>query len=283
MSSQHTDLPIRCIHFPYMHAELLPPHLSGAAAFFDPGLGAARDGRPVFRPENLPLDEAALTAAIRQYEELEREVRDPRELDAFFASRFEDVFPESAHGIRDALRDRMTPGHPRASQALAVKAQLGLCLAWRLEEKLVELSDLGRGFDQGFTALAESLGLSSDDERELPSGLFEAAAISDPRDLVREYGSSWRPLLSAMLRFVPAGVGLLVTEASVVDAWVEAGLFSGDTPRPAVSDFVPGEFAGLVTAVSLPGWRLMLAGRPRPESPWLDAPRVVLYPVTPEE
>ncbi|QLA19682.1 hypothetical protein GD604_08005 [Desulfolutivibrio sulfoxidireducens] len=266
-----------------MHAELLPPRLVGAAVFFDPGLAAAPGGAGYYRPGDLPLDAAAVRDAVRQYESLEREVKDPRELDAFFAARFEDLFPESSHGIQDALRDRMTPGRPRAEKARAVKAQLGLCLAWRLEEKLVELSGLERGFDHAFKALVENLGISGEDEEELPPGLLGATAVPDPRTLALEYKSSWRQLLTAMLRFVPPQTGLLIADAAVVEAWTEAGLLSEDTPRPDVSAFVPSEFSGVLSAMSLPGWRLLLAGRPRPESPWLDATRVVLFPATPEE
>ena len=96
------------VYFPCLHAGLLPPPLAGAAVYFDPGLAPADPGQgegPYFRPASLPLAQAELAAVLAQYEALEREVRTPRELDAFFASRFEDVFPETRSGIEDALRD----------------------------------------------------------------------------------------------------------------------------------------------------------------------------------
>ncbi len=283
MQRPQADVPVKCVYFPCMHAALLPPRLVGAASFFDPGLAAGQEEGASWRPGDLPLDQAAVMAAVRRYEALEREVRDPRELDAFFASRFEDIFPETSQGIRDAMRDRMTPGRPREEKARAVKAQLGLCLAWRLEEKLVELSGLERGLDSSVKALVESLGLAEENAGDLPPGLLDAAAVPDPRTLALEYKSPWRPLFAAMLRFLPPETGLLIADPAVVEAWAEAGLLSGDAPRPEVSAYVPGDFSGLLSGVSLPGWRLLLDGRRRPDSPWLDAPRVALFPVTPEE
>jgi len=280
-----SQAPAVSVYFPCMHAGLLPTRLAGAAAFFDPGLAAAAPefGERLYRPADLPLDQAALMAAIGQYEALEREVKNPRELDAFFSTRFEDIFPESSRGIEDALRDRMTPGRPKASRAGAVKAQLGLCLAWRMEEKILELSGLGSGVDQSMREFAENLGLSDEDADELPPGLLEGTGLTDKKTLAGEFRGPWRPLLDAMLRFLPGHAVLVVTDARVADAYAEAGLLAGDGSSSLPGAVVPEAFADLFTAVSLPGWRLLLGNRPRPESPWLDAPRTVLVPVTWEE
>ncbi|NDY55906.1 hypothetical protein G3N56_04005 [Desulfovibrio sulfodismutans] len=285
MPTQDSKAPAPSVYFPCMHAGLLPTRLAGVAAFFDPGLATAspESGESLYRPADLPLDQAALMAAIGQYEALEREVKNPRELDAFFSTRFEEVFPESSRGIEDALRDRMAPGRPKASRAGAVKAQLGLCLAWRMEEKILELSGLGGGVDRSMREFAENLGLSDEDADELPPGLLDGTGLTDKKTLAGEFSGPWRPLLDAMLRFLPGHAALVVTEARVAEAYAEAGLLDGSATTSQAGAFVPTPFADLFTAVALPGWRLLLGNRPRPESPWLDAQRTVLIPVTWEE
>ncbi|MDQ7830367.1 MAG: hypothetical protein RDU30_01415 [Desulfovibrionaceae bacterium] len=285
MPTHDSHAPASSVYFPCMHAGLLPTRLAGAAAFFDPGLAAAdpESGDAPYRPADLPLDQAALMAAIRQYEALEREVKNPRELDAFFSTRFEDSFPESSRGIEDALRDRMTPGRPKASRAGAVKAQLGLCLAWRMEEKILELSGLGGGVDRSMREFAENLGLSDEDADELPPGLLEGTGLTDTNTLIGEFRGPWRPLLDAMLRFLPTDMALVVTDARVAEAYAEAGLWAAGDPPSGAGAFVPEACADLFATLVLPGWRLLLGNRPRPESPWLDVPRTVLVPVTWEE
>ncbi len=285
MPTHDFQAPALCVFFPCMHAGLLSARLAGAAAFFDPGLATTspESGERLYRPADLPLDQASLMAAIGQYEALEREVKNPRELDAFFSTRFEDVFPESSRGIEDALRDRMASGRPKVSRAGAVKAQLGLCLAWRMEEKILELSSLGGGVDRSMREFAENLGLSDEDADELPPGLLEGTGLTDKKTLAGEFCSPWRPLLDAMLRFLPGNAVLVVTEARVADAYAEAGLMAGNGTSCGAGAFVPEAFADLFATVTLPGWRLLLGNRPRPESPWLDAPRTVLVPVTWEE
>jgi len=282
---QDSDAPASHVYFPCMHAGLLPPRLAAVAAFFDPGLAAAapESGEMRYRPPGLPLDQTELRDAIGQYEALEREVKNPRELDAFFSSRFEEIFPENSRGIEDALRDRMTPGRPKASRAGAVKAQLGLCLAWRMEEKILELSGLGGGVDRSMREFAENLGLSDEDAAELPPGLMEMTGLTDKDTLAGEFSGPWRPLLDAMLRFLPPDIALVVTDSRVTEAYAEAGLLDGGGSPAQAGGSLPEAAAGLFTAVVRPGWRLLLGNRPRPESPWLDAERTVLVPVNREE
>jgi hypothetical protein len=274
------------VFFPCLHAGLLPPPLAGAAVYFDPGLAPAdpEPGEgPYFRPASLPLAQAELAAVLAQYEALEREVRTPRELDAFFASRFEDVFPETRSGIEDALRDRMRPGESRSERAAAVKAQVGLCLAWRLEAKVLELSGLGGGLEKSLKDFAANLGLTDEDVDELPPGLLDGAGLADKDTLAGEFRGPWRPLLDAMLRFLPPQAALVVTDPRVAGAFAEAGLVTPGKASPQADALVPGAFAGRFAAATLPGWRFLLGNRPRPGSPWLDAPRTVLVHATTEE
>jgi len=269
-----------------MHAGLLPHGLTDAAVFFDPGLApaASEPGEgPYFRPSGLPLAPAELAAVLLQYEALEREVRTPRELDAFFSSRFEDAFPETAHGIEDALRDRMRPGPSAAERAAAAKAQVGLCLAWRLEEKVLELSGLGGGVEKSLQDFAANLGLTDDDADELPPGLLDGTGLTDKDTLAGEFRGPWRPILDAMLRFLPAGTALALTDPQIVDTLVDAGVVNRETPSPQADALVPDSFRGRFAAATLPGWRLLLDTRPRPGTPWLDAPRTVLVAVFTEE
>lgn len=267
-----------------MHAALLPPKTAGAAALLDPGLAPAETAPgegPYFRPGGLPLEGPELSAVMAQYETLGREVRTARELDAFFAARFDDAYGDTSLGIENALRDRMRGGR-EADRAAAAKAQVGLCLAWRLEEKVLELSGLGEGLDRSLREFAESLGLTDDDADELPEGLLGGAALTDKDTLAGEFQGPWRPLLDAALRFAPEKSALVLTDSRMIGSLADAGLLDLSKSSPEADALVAAELRGRFAAATLPGWR-MLGNRPRPGAPWLDVPRTILAALTTEE
>lgn len=269
------------VFFPAMRPLLAAADLRESVRFFDPGLeGETQAGS--YRPEGLPLSPAEARGMLGQYESLGDGVKTPGDLATLRSMLQNDFFSETSHAIASDLADRMTPGRPEAARRRLVKAQTVLCLAVKLEERLVELGGLSDGLTKIWDNLGKTLGVEDDDEvREsvLPGSAFTPALAFED-----DFRIPWVAVLEAMLAFLPQGTPLCLTDAAIVASWAERGLvLAKAAPDILCKAFAGGAVpAGTWLAGTFPGYSLALSNRSSEDKPWLDAPRAVLFRSPPE-
>jgi hypothetical protein len=264
------------VHFPSLHPSLAPIPVPSGVRFLDPGLGAD-DDPALWRPAELPLGSAELAGFLREFERLRQEVKNPKDLAILADTSNGHFFTATSFAVREELENRLHP--ERVAKRRLVSAQLTLCLAWMVEESLLDLAasaDLETRFRE---ALAESLGLDAqvddEDAAVLTAALPVGSLLSGPA-LADEFGVPWSRLLSPVWAVLPEGTGLFTADAAIVSGWIDAGL-TLDEPTAgelaALGESVP---EGTLAAVREKGWRLLGKTRPHPEAPWLDTPRTVI-------
>jgi len=269
------------VFFPAMRPELAAPDLRASVRFFDPGL-AAEPGAACFRPEKLPLSPLEAQGVLGQYESLGDGVKKPGDLATLRSMLQNDFFSETSHAIAADLTDRMVPGRPETARRRLVKAQTVLCLAFKLEERLVELGGLSDGLTKIWNNLGKSLGVEEDDE--VRESVLPGSAFTPNMTFENDFRIPWVAVLEALLAFLPQGTPLCVTDAAIVESWAERGLILA----PANPDILSKAFsggavpAGTWLAGTFPGYRLALSTRSSEDKPWLDAPRAVLFRSLPE-
>jgi len=269
------------VFFPVMRPLLAAGDMRESVRFFDPGLDNEA-GEGALRPEGLPLSPAEARGVLGQYESLGDGVKTPGDLATLRSMLQSDFFSETAHGIASDLADRMTPGRPEAARRRLIKAQTVLCLAYKLEERLVELFGLRDGLTKIWDNLGEVLGVEDDDEvrdAALPGSAFTPQVAFED-----DFRIPWVSVLEAMLAFLPEGTPLCLTDAAIVDSWAERGLVLAKAdPEVLRKAFAGGAVpAGDWFAGTFPGYRLALSNRSSEDKPWLDAPRAVLFRSPPE-
>lgn len=272
--------PPEFVHFPVLHPSLAAASVPEAVRFLDPGLAAPGTPR-LWRPADLPLGEETLAGFLREFARLRQEVKNPQDIRLLAEASDGHFFADTSFAVREELADQLEPA--RVTERRRRAAQLTLCLAWLVEDSLLDLADSG-GLETRFqAAMAASLGLDETDAAE-----DEAAALAEaiagpglPRltGLVEEFGVSWRRLLSPFWALLPETVSLFVPDPAVGAVWLDAGLAVAPWPGSEPSDAADRAAVGTTgpwLAVRETGWRLLGKTRPVPEAPWLDTPRRVV-------
>lgn len=124
-------------------------------------------------------------------------------------------------------------------------AQKILLLAWDMETRVAELSNLQKKFDASSTNLGKIIGLSDDDFDELP-GIESKAELKG--DVEADLGVPWQAVTTAILIFAPQDASFITIKKDVCDLLAEIG-------EDITPDEVTEEKYGFALT-SLDGWRL---------------------------
>lgn len=249
--------------------------LPAGVRLLDPGL--AGEDAPWLRPDNLPLGREELDNCLRECDRLRQEIKNPKDLALLAGYGAGHFFADTSFAAREELEDHAHPERVTARRLRA--AQLTLCLAFRIEESLLDLADVA-ACDTRFTkAMAESLGLGDEDDEEELAAALAATGNLAPQALAEEFRPTWKQVLSAFWAIAPEGMGLFIADAAIADSLLDAGLpFVPPTDAQLAGWFPDGAPETSLLATSLPGWRLRGNTRPDPEAPWLDVPRDIVIP-----
>ena len=260
------------LFFPGLHPALagdLPP----GVRLLDPGLGEG--DAPRLRPDDLPINTAELAGCLRECDRLRREVRDPKDLALLAGYGAGHFFAETSFAAREEIEDHMHPERVAARRRRA--AQLALCLAYRIEESVLELADADDGDARFAAAMAESLGLGADDGDEELAAALKAVNKLDPAAMAAEFRPPWKQVLPPFWAIAPEDAGLFIADPEIAETLLDAGLpFAAPTPAELAAWFPEGAPEGPLLAAQLPGWRLCGKTRPDPEAPWLGSPRTIV-------
>lgn len=264
-------------HFPALHPSLAVGDVPAAVRFFDPGLAPADDPR-FWRPEALPMTETDLAGFLRDFARLRQEVKNPKDLRLMAEATGGYFFTDTTFAVREELSDHLHP--ERVTTRRLRTAQLTLCLAWMVEESLLDLAGSGEAEKRFRAAMAESLGLDDlADEDEAAALALAVAGESLPQaaGLAEEFGVPWQRLLAPLWALLPEGACLFTADQGIAAIWQDAGLaLAAPDPGGACGLADDPDLAGRLWTVTETGWRLLGKTRPDPEAPWLDTPRTVV-------
>ena len=268
----------RLLFFPSLHPVLAEgtPH---GVRFLDPGL-ADPEGSAWLLPEGLPLDQTHLAGFVHEFDKLRREVKNPKDLAMLAAMPGGHFFSDTSFSVREELADQMNP--ERVAVRRATSAQLFLCLAYMLEESLLDLAGAGALDRKVRQGLAESLGFEGDfDDDDDAAGALAAAlagtGMPSAASFADEFRPSWRQVLSPFWAIAPGEAGLFVADPDIIATWAEAGLSLADPTEAELSSWFPdGPPSENLRVGRETGWRLLGKSRPNPEAPWLDQPRTLV-------
>ncbi|EFL53209.1 conserved hypothetical protein [Solidesulfovibrio fructosivorans JJ]] len=262
------------LFFPGLHPGLAGD-LPAGVRLLDPGLGEADEAR--LRPDALPLRAEELHGCLRECDRLRRETKDPKDLALLAGYGAGHFFADTSFAAREEIEDHLHPERVAARRLRA--AQLSLCLAYRIEESLLELVDAGECDARFAVAMAESLGLTEDDADEELIAALAATHVPAQAALAEEFRPPWRQLLPPFWAIAPEGAGLFIADPEIADSLLDAGLPFAPLGADALATLFPeGAPETPLLAATLPGWRLRGNTRPDPEAPWLDAPRTIVIP-----
>ena len=269
------------LNFPQLHPNMPGCDHPVGVRFFDAVLGSSEDPL-LFQPENPPLGQAELLAILEQYESLGRQCKHPSELAHLRMGVLEDFYSRTSFGL---AREIAAQGPEQAAKAWRdelCKAQVLLGLAYRLEEKSLELAKLDEQFAVSWKKFENDLGLSEEDMGEL----FPAASAASPIFLSGDdLELPWALVLESLLAFLPEGCGLWVSNPEILSSLVESGV-SFDSPS---ADFLKGfglngeELSAQTLAAKASGAKLVLRGRAPKDKPWLDKEFWLVFGATGKE
>uniref|UniRef100_I2Q161 Uncharacterized protein n=1 Tax=Desulfovibrio sp. U5L TaxID=596152 RepID=I2Q161_9BACT len=264
------------LYFPSLHPALSLGLVPGVR-FLDPGLADSGAG-PWLRPEGLPLVGDELAGMLRGFDQLRREVKNPKDLALLAGASGGHFFADTSFAVREAFADQEHP--ERVAARRAKSAQLALCLAYMVEESLLGLAGTGELDARFATAMAESLGLGDDDSDEaLATALAGVGDMLPAAALADEFRPPWRQVLSPFWAVAPEGAGLLVVDPDMAATLLDAGLPFAEPAAPELAGWFPdGRPETRFLAACATGWRVLGKTRPDPDAPWLDAPRPIVIP-----
>lgn len=257
------------IAFPAMHQALaagLPP----AVRLFDPGLDATGAAR-CLRPESLPLDGRQARRAMAEMMQLGEQFAHIRDLSLLRTQN--DFYAGTSLDIRSELEDRLRGGNDEALKKARVNAQTELLLAYTFEERQLELAEIESGVAAAGARFQAALGLDEDDSELAGLGLAGTAG-SAPAEVEQ---APWRPVLAAMLAFLPEGALPVTDQARVADDLAEAGLTLVPAEPADLEAWGLSPVHGPAFTAEAPGFALCGLGRADPGRPWLTAPRRIIY------
>lgn len=265
------------VSFPSLHPNPAPATLPATVRLLDPGLAPA-DAPGSFRPADLPLDAEALTGFVREFERLQKDVKNPQDLALLAKASQGHFFAETAFAVREELEDTLQP--ERVAKRRLRAAQLTLCLASLLEKTLAETPAAAELETRFRAAMADSLGLEAatdQDEAALWDAALAGPSAPSREKLSEEFGLPWRRMLSPFWAILPPATGLFVVDPDMLATWSEAGLRLASPSAREIADlFGDKPPQGSITVLRETGWRLLGKTRPDAEAPWLDTPRTVV-------
>ena len=267
---------VTLLFFPCLHPALAGGVPAGVR-FLDPGLADAGDPA-CLRPSGLPLADEAVAQFARECRRLRQEVKNPKDLALLAGTSAGHFFEETSFAVREELEDQLHPERVAARRAAA--AQRTLCLAYMIEESLLDLAGAGELTATFRKGLAESLGIGADDGEE---GEAFAAVLAASDDLPSagalgdEFLPSWSRILSPFWALAPEDAGLFVADPGIIATWIDAGVPLGEPGAGESAAWFPDDLPlGGVLAGRETGWRLLGKSRSQPEAPWLDLVRLVV-------
>lgn len=257
------------LFFPCMHPQLLPGSLPQGISFLNPGLMEPAEDARFWKPDALPLSPKEAGRYVQEALDFGERFKNPKDLAHLGAAPPDDFYAESGLSLKSELGQAVFSeprGRERRESTALLQGQMTLLLAWVLEERILELQDLGEEVREGWNGLRSSLGLEDEEERALASGRLDDLFASDSGAL-----TAWPGLLPWFLLFLPRQGQLLVSHPEIKTQWEEWGiewteLRPGSRSGEVLSEALPGR----IMTARAPGWRLCLAKRPDPERPWLD-------------
>jgi|GEM_PF-2721008 len=258
------------IAFPAMHQALaagLPP----AVRLVDPGLDATGAAR-CLRPESLPLDGRQARRAMAEMMQLGEQFAHIRDLSLLRTQN--GLLRRHQPGTSaPSSRTACAAGTTRRSKRARVNAQTELLLAYTFEERQLELAEIESGVAAAGARFQAALGLDEDDSELAGLGLAGTAG-SAPAEVEQ---APWRPVLAAMLAFLPEDALPVTDQARVADDLAEAGLTLVPAEPADLEAWGLSPVRGPAFTAEAPGFALCGLGRADPGRPWLTAPRRIVY------
>lgn len=197
----------KLVHFPWLHPKLGQGALPDGVVFFDPGVDMTTD-RARWRPAELPCSPAEVRGLLRSFMEFGERFPRTSDMKAYQAAGLENFYTDTTMDIRSQLTGAQRP-EPEAEDPLR-QAQLLLAMALYREEQFVAMCEQEGRFEAARDVFAAVLGLDDEEsfaELGVPDeALFPRACVELP----------WKPLLPALLRFLPPGARLFVSDPDVV-------------------------------------------------------------------
>jgi len=273
------------VYAPRLHAALVPQGVPVAVCCLDPGLGMPHrevPGRESWTPADLPLEPAKARAWLGSMISWGLQFDSPGQLTAMAAAEAMQKRRDFGGMGQDELGDlqrfasgaqaKDAPTEAESVETARVQAQLRLLLAWNLEERAMELLDLGQGLASQYQRFGQALGLD-DDEQDDASGDQEARQAGIASPVPADDVEDTLPGIEAvgsMLAFLPAQCCLYSDALGLVTAWRESGLEF----IPLEDDADAGELAALLGpgrfVCRAPGWKLAGLKSADPSMPWLE-------------
>ncbi len=239
------------LYFPHMHPELssFPPVDGGL--FFDPGYSDESQG-PSFRPEGLPIEPRTARKIIQDCMSFGEQFKDPHQIAYFGAQGIDDHYSGTSLSIQSELMDRLkhSTSDDEDDSAERSKAQFQLLLAWFYEQRLIELKGLESGVKSSWEKFGQSLGVDSEDDREQGAVNLGKTIANLNVPGTEDMALPWKPVLAALVPFLPDDAVLLVSSLDAVESWREDGL---EFQAAADDSGLP---EGLMVARA-PAWKLL--------------------------
>ena len=257
------------LFFPRLHAELVFQEPPRGVKFFNPGLKEAGADRDTWRPDNLPLPEAEARRYIRESLGFGEQFSSPADLAFFAGGGLEDFYSQTSAAIRSEFSGKMAAADGAAqpnTRELFLTGQMMLLLAWTLEEKNLELKNLGDRTRNLGRQFRTNLGLD-DEERRDPMGLQNAL-----NGLENDF-LAWSRLLPWFLLWMTDADCLFVQDRAILDEWQEAGLAFSPLEKAKMPGlgFDSEEISGLsLQKTEASGLQLALTPAGKKDRPWLE-------------
>ncbi|MBI4807072.1 MAG: hypothetical protein HY795_17800 [Desulfovibrio sp.] len=249
------------------------PDAPSAVRFLNPGVPVPGHDASLYKPDNLPMNDAVVKAMLAQFAQLARETKNLGDISALVSGHFENFFSGTSFAIKDDLRAALSGSAREIEMRKALsRAQTELCLAWALEDAAFELASLKDKLDAQWSTFEKSLGLEEEDALE-----GSAAALAGAKPDLTPDGPKipLAVLMESILAFVPDGQGLYCADENILADWAEYGVAFSEASAETLARFgLEGEWRQALA----PGYTLCLNKRPDASKPWLDAVRLIVSP-----
>ena len=263
------------IFAPRLHRELGPAGLPAGIVFFNPGL--VHEGEGFFKPTDLPLDAARAKRVLADLAGFGEQFRKPSDLAYFAAQGMDDHYTGTSKDMRSEFADLArleqtdfesggaAPAEPEIdAAALLQRSQTALLLAWTLEERVLEMSNLQNGLDRDWNSLTASLG-EGDEDGEIPVDSVPRVPVAGQAAEEAGRAIPWEYVLEHLAAFLPEDAALYMDTPEVRERCETLGI----TPAPvgagelAALGLDVDEVSGMVKASAKAYQWLGLTGAPR--------------------
>ena len=278
MTSQE-DTPTQ-IYIPALHREIVSKLLPETVLFLNPGLPQTAMAPGFFHPQTYPfsMGQAAciLDELLAMGEALD--LSTPTGKDSARATQPQTDNTEKADIARFAAAlppEQVTEADPK------IAAQKVLLLAWDLENRLLEITNLRREITEAIKPLQENLhGETVDPTRQelarftpgtLPENLVDLQDIPEP---------NWRLTVAAIAAFIPKNSLLITCHPGIRAAMLEGGMLH-PLPEDVAQKLTewPEALRSRLLWAQTPLWRVLGHLREPENAPWLlAAPEIIICP-----